>query len=72
MAAPLAAFIRFKAIDPEASTIKIMSDPAFRAIRFARTSPPSMNTPLPSLEVPCHASTGVESEIGVSPDPMGL
>ena len=53
MAAPFAAFMRFNAIEPEASTIKMINDPAFRAIRLARTSPPSMNTPLSSLSVPC-------------------
>lgn len=59
MAAPLAAFIRFKAIDPEASTMKMISDPAFRAMRLARTSEPSMKTPRVSLSVPCQETNVV-------------
>eukprot|EP00966_Prymnesium_polylepis_P071438 1659595-Prymnesium_polylepis.1 len=43
-AAPLAAFMRLRAIEPEASTTKITSEPALRAIFFARTSDASMNT----------------------------
>mmetsp|Transcript_11787 Transcript_11787/g.14957 ORF Transcript_11787/g.14957 Transcript_11787/m.14957 type:complete len:201 (+) Transcript_11787:1108-1710(+) len=45
MAAPLAAFMRLSAIDPEASTTKMTSEPALRAIFFARTSLCSMYTP---------------------------
>mmetsp|Transcript_36848 Transcript_36848/g.49341 ORF Transcript_36848/g.49341 Transcript_36848/m.49341 type:complete len:324 (+) Transcript_36848:380-1351(+) len=52
IAAPFAAFIRFKAIDPEASTTKIMRDPAFLAIFLIRTSDCSMCTPRPSFLVP--------------------
>jgi hypothetical protein len=51
-AAPFAAFIRFKAIEPEASTTKMIKDPAFLAIFLILTSDCSMNTPLPSSFVP--------------------
>ena len=40
------------AIDPEASTTKMISDPAFRAIFLIRTSPCSMWTPRSSYLVP--------------------
>mmetsp|Transcript_36323 Transcript_36323/g.77462 ORF Transcript_36323/g.77462 Transcript_36323/m.77462 type:complete len:279 (+) Transcript_36323:212-1048(+) len=52
MAAPFAAFMRLSAMEPDASTTKMMSDPAFRAIFFVRTSLCSMNTPRPSFFVP--------------------
>mmetsp|Transcript_25592 Transcript_25592/g.48077 ORF Transcript_25592/g.48077 Transcript_25592/m.48077 type:complete len:225 (+) Transcript_25592:185-859(+) len=52
IAAPFAASILFIAMDPEASTTKMMSEPAFLAIFFVLVSPPSMNTPRPSLSVP--------------------
>mmetsp|Transcript_13624 Transcript_13624/g.20589 ORF Transcript_13624/g.20589 Transcript_13624/m.20589 type:complete len:205 (+) Transcript_13624:213-827(+) len=50
--APLAAFILFKAMDPEASTTKIMRDPALRAIFLMRTSGFSMKTPRLASFVP--------------------
>mmetsp|Transcript_27674 Transcript_27674/g.49850 ORF Transcript_27674/g.49850 Transcript_27674/m.49850 type:complete len:209 (+) Transcript_27674:280-906(+) len=52
IAAPLAAFIRLRAMEPLASTMKMMSDPAFLAIFFVRTSDCSMKTPRPSFLVP--------------------
>lgn len=45
MAAPFAAFMRLSAMEPLASTTKMMSDPALRAIFFVRVSDFSMNTP---------------------------
>mmetsp|Transcript_105089 Transcript_105089/g.177499 ORF Transcript_105089/g.177499 Transcript_105089/m.177499 type:complete len:207 (-) Transcript_105089:1901-2521(-) len=44
MAAPLAASMRFRAMEPEASTQKMMRQPAGRAMRLVRTSSFSMNT----------------------------
>mmetsp|Transcript_24974 Transcript_24974/g.51639 ORF Transcript_24974/g.51639 Transcript_24974/m.51639 type:complete len:227 (-) Transcript_24974:276-956(-) len=44
MAAPLAAFMRLRAIDPDASQTKMMREPALRAILLIRTSEFSMNT----------------------------
>lgn len=46
MAAPLAAFMRLSAIEPDASTTKTMSEPALRAIFLERTSDCSMYTGL--------------------------
>ena len=48
---PLAAFIRFRFMEPEASTAKMMRDPAYRAIFLFRTSLCSMKTPCPSFLV---------------------
>mmetsp|Transcript_7120 Transcript_7120/g.20977 ORF Transcript_7120/g.20977 Transcript_7120/m.20977 type:complete len:219 (-) Transcript_7120:1736-2392(-) len=41
-AAPLAACMRLSAMEPDASTTKMMSEPALRAMRFDRTSLSSM------------------------------
>mmetsp|Transcript_8043 Transcript_8043/g.19807 ORF Transcript_8043/g.19807 Transcript_8043/m.19807 type:complete len:201 (+) Transcript_8043:371-973(+) len=44
MAAPLAAFMRLRAMEPLASTTKTMSAPAFLAMRLTLTSASSMKT----------------------------